>query len=126
LDTVNENDALQQGDAAQTTKVEASEEPKTKGKKTKTTKRKTAAKTSKSTASTKTYTIAEGSTSGFFRSTFSKILGKKDLNEKDDVSSTSSKQTTKKKKRVSDADFVVKTGKNETKPTTRVTRSRRK
>jgi len=126
LETVNENDALQQGDAAQTTKVEASEEPKTKGKKTKTTKRKTAAKPSKSTASTKTYTIAEGSTSGFFRSTFSKILGKKDLNEKDDVSSTSSKQTTKKKKRVSDADFVVKTGKNETKTTTRVTRSRRK
>jgi len=112
LETVNENDALQQGDAAQTTKIEASEEPKTKGKKTKTTKRKTAAKPSKSTASTKTYTIAEGSTS--------------DINEKDDVSSTSSKQTTKKKKRVSDADFVVKTGKNETKTSTRVTRSRRK
>merc|ERR1712183_87405 len=83
LEAVDENDAMQQGDAAQATKVEVSEEPKTKGKKTKTTKRKTTAKTSKSTASTKTYTIAEGSTSGFFRSTFSKILGKKDINEKD-------------------------------------------
>jgi len=112
LETVNENDALQQGDAAQTTKVVPTEEPKTKGKKTKTTKRKTAAKPSKSTSSTKTYTVAEGSAP--------------DLNEKDDVSSTSSKQTTKKKKRVSDADFVPKAGKNETKTSTRVTRSRRK
>merc|ERR1712183_44517 len=113
LETLDENDAMQQGDASQAAKVEVSEEPKTKGKKTKTTKRKTAAKTSKSTASTKTYTIAEGSTS--------------DINEKDDVSTTSSKQTTKKKKRISDADFVAKSVRDskETK-STRVTRSRRK